>query len=64
MFGWIAAMHQLGAAAAAWLAGLVRVGTGSYLAAFMAAGALCLMASVLVTFIGSTHAGSSRERIA
>jgi len=53
MFGWIAAMHQLGAAAAAWSAGLVRVGTGSYLAAFMAAGALCLVASVLVTFIGA-----------
>lgn len=64
MFGWIAAMHQLGAAAAAWLAGLIRVGTGSYLAAFMAAGALCLMASVLVTFIGSRHAKGSRERIA
>ena len=64
MFGWIAAMHQLGAAAAAWLAGLIRVGTGSYLAAFMAAGALCLMASVLVTFIGNSHARGSRERIA
>ncbi len=57
MFGWIAAMHQLGAAAAAWSAGLVRVGTGSYLAAFMTAGALCLVASVLVTFIGNRHAG-------
>jgi len=54
MFGWIAAMHQLGAAAAAWSAGLIRVGTGSYLAAFMAAGALCLVASVMVAFIG-TH---------
>jgi len=54
MFGWIAAMHQLGAATAAWSAGLIRVGTGSYLAAFMAAGALCLVASVLVAFIG-TH---------
>lgn len=58
MFGWIAAMHQLGAASAAWLAGLVRVGTGSYLTAFMAAGALCLVASVLVTFIGKRRAGS------
>jgi len=58
MFGWIAAMHQLGAASAAWLAGLVRVGTGSYLTAFMAAGALCLVASVLVTFIGKRRTGS------
>ena len=52
MFGWIAATHQLGAAAAAWSAGLVRVGTGSYMGAFMTAGALCLAASVMVTFIG------------
>lgn len=52
MFGWIAATHQLGAAAAAWSAGLVRVGSGSYMGAFMAAGALCLVASVMVTFIG------------
>ena len=52
MFGWIAATHQLGAASAAWAAGLTRVGTGSYVGAFMAAGALCLVASIMVTFIG------------
>ena len=52
MFAWIAVAHQLGAASAAWLAGLTRVGTGSYMAAFMGAGALCLVASVLVAFIG------------
>jgi len=62
MFGWIAAMHQLGAAAAAWSAGLARVGTGSYLAAFMAAGALCLVASVLVTFIGDRRVGIIEAR--
>ncbi len=52
MFGWIAAMHQAGAASAAWAAGASRVGTGSYLSAFMTAGALCLFASVMVAFIG------------
>ncbi len=52
MFAWIAACHQAGAAAAAWLAGVARVGTGSYVAAFFTAGALCLVASVLVAFIG------------
>ena len=52
MFGWIAAAHQMGAASAAWLAGVARVDTGSYLAAFMGAGALCLVASVMVAFIG------------
>ena len=40
MFGWIAAMHQLGAASAAWLAGITRVDTGSYMAAFVGAGAV------------------------
>jgi sugar phosphate permease len=53
MFGWIAASHQLGAGAAAWLAGVTRVGTGSYMAAFMVSGGLCLAASVLVAFIGA-----------
>ncbi len=52
MFGWIAAAHQAGAASAAWFAGLVRVGTGSYLTAFMISGALCLLASMMVAFIG------------
>ena len=38
MFGWIAASHQMGAAAAAFLAGLSRSATGSYLESFVAAG--------------------------
>ena len=50
-FGWIAATHQLGAAFAAWTAGLMREGTGDYLSAFMAAGLLCLGASVMVSLI-------------
>ena len=52
MFGWIAAAHQLGAASAAWGAGLLRVETGDYLTAFMISGGLCLVASVLVSLIG------------
>ena len=52
MFAWIAASHQLGGASAAWLAGVARTGTGSYMTAFMVAGALCLVASVMVAFIG------------
>ncbi len=57
MFGWIAAAHQAGAASAAWLAGIVRVDTGSYVPAFMTAGAMCLVASVLVAFIGRDVSG-------
>ena len=53
MFGWIAAAHQIGAASAAWTAGLVRTGTGSYLGAFVVAGILCLCASLMVLFIGT-----------
>ena len=52
MFGWIAATHQMGAASAAWLAGVARVESGSYLIAFMGAGALCMVASIMVAFIG------------
>ncbi len=52
MFGWIAAAHQIGAAAAAWLAGLVRTRTGDYAPAFIAAGMLCIVAAMMVTLIG------------
>ena len=61
MFGWIAAMHQAGAASAAWLAGVTRVGTGSYMVAFMTAGALGMVASLLVAFIGR---GTARRPLA
>ncbi len=53
MFGWIAAAHQIGAAAAAWLAGLVRTDTGDYAPAFFAAGMLCIAAAMMVTLIGT-----------
>ena len=51
-FGWIAATHQLGAAGAAWMAGVLRDSTGDYLSAFMSAGVLCLAASIMVSLIG------------
>jgi predicted MFS family arabinose efflux permease len=44
VFGWVFASHQVGAAAAALGAGLLRTGTGSYDAAWIGAGALCLVA--------------------
>ncbi|MEJ0095465.1 MAG: MFS transporter [Methylocella sp.] len=52
MFGWIAASHQIGAACAAFLAGVLRTETGDYFAAFFSAGLLCFFAAVLVAFIG------------
>lgn len=47
VFGWIFAGHQLGAATAAFGAGLSRTLLESYLPAFFVAGALCLFASLL-----------------
>jgi len=51
MVGWLMAIHQLGGAAAAFAAGALRMDLGSYLAAFVASGALCLLAAgFILTF--------------
>src|SRR5258706_966499 len=52
VFGWVVASHQVGAALAAFVAGALRTGFGSYAPAFVGAGALCIMASVAVLPIG------------
>jgi len=59
MFGWIAASHQLGAALAAFAAGALRVELGSYLQAFMFSGLLCLVAALMVLFIGRSRSAAS-----
>jgi MFS family permease len=51
VFGWIFAGHQLGAATAAFGAGLSRTVLLSYLPAFFAAGALCIIAAMLTLAI-------------
>jgi sugar phosphate permease len=48
VFGWIFAGHQLGAGTAAFGAGLSRTIYASYVPAFFIAGALCIVASLLV----------------
>ncbi len=48
VFGWVFAGHQIGAAAAAYGAGLSRTLAGTYLPAFYIAGAACLVAALLV----------------
>ncbi|WP_372018780.1 MFS transporter [Tistrella mobilis] len=45
VFGWIFAGHQIGAATAAFGAGLARSELGTYLPAFFAAGILCFLAA-------------------
>jgi predicted MFS family arabinose efflux permease len=59
VFGWIFAGHQLGAATAAFGAGVSRTVLLSYLPAFFAAGALCLIAAVLILTLGDR---SERKR--
>jgi len=52
VFGWIAASHQVGAAFAAYGAGVTRSVSGSYSLAFLGAGALCVIAALIVLPIG------------
>ena len=47
VFGWVFASHQLGAAAAALAAGIVRDTTGSYTLAWVGGAGLCAVAAVL-----------------
>jgi MFS family permease len=51
VFGWIFAGHQMGAATAAFGAGLSRTLLLSYLPAFFAAGALCIIAALITLTI-------------
>jgi len=51
VFGWVFAGHQIGAAFAASGAGLSRTLLASYLPAFFFAGALCVIAAVIVLAI-------------
>ncbi len=56
VFGWIFAAHQLGAATAAYGAGLVRTSTQSYTPAFFLAGAACIVAAVIVLLVRQQRA--------
>jgi predicted MFS family arabinose efflux permease len=47
VFGWVFAAHQLGAASAAAIAGILRTATGSYNLAWYGAGVLCLLAAAM-----------------
>ena len=47
VFGWVFASHQLGAAAAALGAGVIRDVTGAYTIAWLGAAGLCVIAAML-----------------
>src|SRR5262249_5082536 len=52
IFGWVLVGHQLGAAVAAYGAGVIRTSLDSYLEAFIVAGIACLFAALIVLRIG------------
>lgn len=56
VFGWVFAAHQVGAAVAAYGGGLSRTELSTYLPAFYAAGAMCLVASLLAIAIRRRYA--------
>ena len=51
MFAWLMCVHQIGGAAAAFLAGVLRMELGTYLQAFMISGLLCIVAAIIVMMI-------------
>ena len=55
VFGWVVAAHQLGAAFATYAAGALRTVSGSYTLAFFSAGALCVIAALVVLPIGKAR---------
>jgi sugar phosphate permease len=48
IYGWIMVVHQIGAAVFAYAAGLIRTEFGDYLTAYVIAGAICVIAALLV----------------
>jgi MFS family permease len=63
VFGWVFASHQVGAALAAFGAGLIRDTTGTYTFAWFGAAGLCAVAAVLSALIKRTPSTSPRESI-
>jgi MFS family permease len=51
VYGWIGAGHQMGAAVAAFGAGVLRVQTNHYVEAFVLAGMACLVSAVMALWI-------------
>jgi sugar phosphate permease len=54
VFGWVFAAHQVGSAAVASVAGIIRTVTGGYALAFLGSGLLCLIAAGLCLFVRYT----------
>ena len=61
LFGWIAAGHQLGAAVAAFGAGVLRSELNTYLHAFVIAGVACVL--IAVVLLGSAVKGRRQPQL-
>jgi sugar phosphate permease len=55
VFGWVLAAHQVGAAAAASFAGLMRTHEGSYDHAFQISGGLCIVTALALLLLRGRH---------
>ena len=64
MYGWLGAAHQAGGALAAFLAGVLRMDLGTYLQAFMLSGLMCLIAALMVMFIGFNRKEPQQDAVA
>lgn len=51
VYGWVFSAHQIGAALIAWLAGVTRTVTGDYVIAFYTAGAMAMIAAMMILLI-------------
>jgi sugar phosphate permease len=63
MVAWITVIHQVGGAAAAYFAGLLRHDFGSYFEAFILSGTLLFAAAAMTLLIGAGRRGQERETV-
>ncbi len=61
VYAWMLASHQLGASMAAYAAGAMRTSMGDYRLTFLIAGALALVAGILVLQVGRPTDGGGSE---
>lgn len=64
VFGWVFAGHQLGAASSAFFAGATRTQYDSYMPAVFIAGALCVLAALLILTVERPASFKTRLRAA
>jgi sugar phosphate permease len=64
MVAWISVIHQVGGASAAYIGGLLRISYGSYQQAFMLSGLLCIVAAIMVLFIGAGRQRNEPQAVA